>query len=396
MPLYSHSRISTFESCPLKYKFSYIDKLEAELGNSIEAFMGSMVHMVLERLYTDLKFLKIPKKEELIKLYNKEWKKNYDDSIVIVRKNYDAENYRKMGEKYISDYYDHYHPFDRAKTIGCEMRITVELKPGYTLQGYIDRLSFKEDGVYEIHDYKTSGHLPSQEDIENDRQLALYSLAVRKMFPDVERVILIWHYLAFDKELRTEKSEGDLEALKKEIISRIYEIENSHEFKPKESPLCNWCQYQPICPRRKHLFKNEEASPEEFAQEDGVELANTYFKLSQKKKEIETQMDEVKDRIYKYADRNNVDTLYGSSVKIRVWKGESVKITDNEEKREELINVLKDINLYNELLKLDTYKLSKMFRTGQISQINQSLIKPYISKEPIYRLYPSRFDWPGD
>jgi len=396
MPTYSHSRIGTFESCPLKYKFSYIDKLEAELGNSIEAFMGSMVHTVLEKLYTDLKFQKLPKKQELLDFYNKEWKKNYDDSIVIVRKEYDAENYRKMGESYISDYYDRYSPFNDSKTIGCEMRVIIELKPGYTLQGYIDRLSFKENGIYEIHDYKTSGHLPSQWDIENDRQLALYSLAVRRMFPDVERVILIWHYLAFDKELRTEKSNEDLEALKKEIISKIDEIEQTQSFEPKESALCNWCEYQPICPRRKHLFKNEEASPEEFVHEDGVELANRYFKLSQQKKEIETQMDEVKDSIFKYADRNNVDTLYGSSVKIRVWKGESIKVTDDEEKREELIKILKEINLYEELLKLDTFKLSKMIRNGQISQINQSLLKPYLSREPIYRLYPSRFDWPRD
>ncbi|MBI3815566.1 MAG: PD-(D/E)XK nuclease family protein, partial [Nitrospinae bacterium] len=26
MPIYSHSRLSTYETCPLKYKLQYIDK----------------------------------------------------------------------------------------------------------------------------------------------------------------------------------------------------------------------------------------------------------------------------------------------------------------------------------------------------------------------------------
>ena len=28
MTVYSHSRLGTFETCPLQYKFSYLDKIE--------------------------------------------------------------------------------------------------------------------------------------------------------------------------------------------------------------------------------------------------------------------------------------------------------------------------------------------------------------------------------
>lgn len=30
MAVYSHSRISTFEQCPFKYKLEYVDKIEVE------------------------------------------------------------------------------------------------------------------------------------------------------------------------------------------------------------------------------------------------------------------------------------------------------------------------------------------------------------------------------
>jgi len=39
-----------------------------------------------------------------------------------------------------------------------------------------------QTGEYEIHDYKTANSLPRQEDIDNDRQLALYAIAIKELF----------------------------------------------------------------------------------------------------------------------------------------------------------------------------------------------------------------------
>ena len=49
MPTYSHSRLSTFEDCPLKYKYTYIDKLDRDRRDSVEAFMGGLVHETMEK-----------------------------------------------------------------------------------------------------------------------------------------------------------------------------------------------------------------------------------------------------------------------------------------------------------------------------------------------------------
>lgn len=47
---FSHSRLSSFESCPQKFHYRYVQKLPAE-SEGIEAFVGKRVHEILERLY---------------------------------------------------------------------------------------------------------------------------------------------------------------------------------------------------------------------------------------------------------------------------------------------------------------------------------------------------------
>ncbi len=68
----------------------------------------------------------------------------------------------------------------------------------YLLRGYIDRLDRVKDRTYEIHE--TSKSLPEQSMMDEDRQLALYQIGIQKMWNDVNRVELVWHYVAFDKE----------------------------------------------------------------------------------------------------------------------------------------------------------------------------------------------------
>src|SRR5512143_901456 len=102
MPTYSHSQLSTYENCPHRYKLAYIDKIEAET-EGIEAFMGSRVHDALEKLYRDLKVTRLDTLEELLSFYQQAWEKNWNGMIQITRKGYDGEDYRRLGEKCISD-----------------------------------------------------------------------------------------------------------------------------------------------------------------------------------------------------------------------------------------------------------------------------------------------------
>ena len=248
MPNFSHSKIKTFESCPLKYKFNYIDKIKVEIENTVEAFMGSVVHKALEKLYRDLMFDKTDELKDIIEFYKKEWKNDWSDAIKITKPDYQEKDYMLMGEKYIKDYYNHYFPFNNNKLIGLETEEFLDLNDQYKFHIRIDRLNHDENGTYEIHDYKTSGFLQKLEYFEQDWQLAMYALWVKTHFKDAKRVKLIWHYLAFDREIMSERTIEQLEKLKAEVLEKIKLIEMENEFLPKVSKLCDYCIYQEVCP----------------------------------------------------------------------------------------------------------------------------------------------------
>src|SRR4030042_1989524 len=210
MTVYSHSRLSCYEQCPQKFKLQYIEKIETEEEQTVEAFLGIRVHEALEKLYRDLQHQKADSVEELLAFFSSEWDANWTEDIIIVSDEYRPENYLSMGRKYLSDYYTRYHPFDQGKTVALEelIRITLDAEGKYKLQGYIDRLTETRDGYYEIHDYKTNSRLPLADYIRSDRQLALYMIGVKNQYPDVKDVRLIWNFLKFDKEIdstRTDK-----------------------------------------------------------------------------------------------------------------------------------------------------------------------------------------------
>ena len=178
MTVYSYSRISTFETCPFQYKLQYIDRITTE-EEGVEAFMGSRVHETLEKLYKDLILSKMNTVEDLIEHYNEKWKKEWHDEVFINKEDMTEEDYRKTGERAIREYYATYHPFDQAKTLWTEKMVQFSLgDEEHRLRGVVDRLDKTPEGVFEIHDYKASQRMPTQEKMDKDRQLALYQIAV--------------------------------------------------------------------------------------------------------------------------------------------------------------------------------------------------------------------------
>lgn len=380
MPIYSHSRLNTFENCPLKFRLHYIDKVETEVENSVEAFMGSCCHEVLEKLYKDLKFAKMNELKELLDFYNESWKKNWSDGIIIVRKEYTAENYRQMGEKFITEYYKRYHPFDSGKTIGIETRIMVKVGD-YTIQGYVDRVSALPDGVYEIHDYKTSSSLPSQEDVDSDRQLALYSLAIKQMYKDCKKIVLVWHYLAFDKELRSERTDEELESLKKEVAELIAKIEKTKEFPAKQSALCDWCEFQSNCPNFKHLFELKEKDGNEYKNDSGLNLVNKFAQLKKEEEEVSLKLEKVKEALVEFAEKDGVNNVYGSE--FIAWVKRYPRLgfpKKNDADREEFADVIKKLGLWDKLAQVDVYTLAKMINNGELHEDFVKVLERFTTK----------------
>jgi putative RecB family exonuclease len=260
---YSHSKLSSYEQCPTKYKFRYIDRIIV-IEKTIEAFLGKSVHETLEFLHqTKMDKQTIPTINAVIEHFSNNWEEKYTPDIKLTRQDFALGDYFNKGIQFLLDYYKSNYPF-KDNTIAIEKKITINLDEnnengGIQIDGFIDRLVYNlETGEYEIHDYKTANSLPPKEKIDTDRQLALYSIAIKQEYGEEKEVNLIWHFLAFNKKIESKRTKEQLEGLKQDILKTVKEIESATKFPPQKSKLCDWCEYKSICPAYDDTLTEEE------------------------------------------------------------------------------------------------------------------------------------------
>ncbi len=394
MPIYSHSRLSTFENCPLQYKFKYIDRVKLEEEwESIEAFMGSRVHDVLEKLYRDLKVTKLNSLEELLSFYDGIWEKNWNEDIKVIKKGYTPENYKDTGRKCITNYYNRHAPFDESTTLSLEQRVTIDID-GRKLMGYIDRVSCTDGGNYEIHDYKTGQYLPVKKHFDSDRQLALYQIGVENMWEDAKKVDLVWHYLAHDKEIRSRRTKKQISKLKTDVVSLIEEMERAKEegdFPSCESGLCSWCEYRELCPNFGHISKMRDTTLNEFLKESGVELVNRYAKLVHEKtlylEKIESEIAKLRDALISYSKKEGFEVIIGSDRKLKVKSEMKTRFpAKSDPRRAKLDALIKKEDKWGDVSDLNTHSLAKALKSKSWDKKLVKKIKKYQSLEENYRL----------
>jgi putative RecB family exonuclease len=397
MPTYSHSKIGSFETCPLQYKFSYIDRVKVVAEDTVETFLGSRVHEALEKLYLDKRFEKLMTLEDLLTYYNKIWDEKWKDSIIIVKQDYTAENYRKMGERQLTDYYNRHKPFDRGRVIGLETQdfLSLDDEGKYKFHIRIDRLMDMGRGIYEVHDYKTGSSLPKQDELDQDRQLAMYSLWVRKNFKDFNRVRLVWHFLAFDKEMDSYRTKEQLDGLKKEILDQIRKIEAAEEFPANVSWLCDWCLYRSICPMWSHGAELDEKPENEYLHDPGLKLVDEFVRikgeLEEHRKEADEKLEKLKEALIAFCQREGVQVVFGSENKITVKEHQPKKLPGKgTAEREKLICILESIGRLEEVSDLNVYTLAKALNNDDWEQEELDKLNSFWIMEKNYRLTVSK------
>jgi len=346
MATYSHSKVSTFENCPRKFKFQYIEHEEQDIQETIEVFMGKRVHETLEKLYKDKKFKKLVSKATLLKFYKDNWDKNITPEVLVVKKELTRENYKKMGAKFIEDYYNRMKPFDQLTILGLETEDRMTLKDGSQWHVRIDKFACDKEGNYFVCDYKTNAGMKDQEEADQDRQLAMYSIWVKDKFQDVKSVKLVWHMLAFDKDVYSERSPEQLKKLEEETINTIKKIEQATKednFPTNVNALCNYCGFKSKCPSFKHLAEVEAIEDvKEFKENDGVRMVDEFSEVKLKKKEIDEKEEKLKGDLIAFAKQRGVDIVYGSNNQASIKEFDKLVLPEDREEYERFIKLLRD------------------------------------------------------
>ena len=370
MTTYSHSKVSTFENCPYQYKLKYIDRVEIDIPTTIEAFMGDIVHRTLEKLYKDKKFKKLVSKATLLKFYKDIWEKEYSDDILIVKEWLKADNYKKMGMKFVEDYYNRMKPFDQITILGLETQDRMTLPNGDQWHVRIDKLGCDSEGNYFVCDYKTNSRMKDQEEADSDRQLALYSVWVKDKFTDVKSVKLVWHMLAFDKDAVSERTEEQLQKLQENVVDLINQIKKAEEeknFPTNITGLCNYCVYKSMCPSFKHQVEIEEKPIEKFKDDKGVQFVDEFSEIKNKLKELQDKQDELKSKLVEFAKQKGVDVVYGSNMKCSVKEFDKLVMPEGEDK-DKFIQLMKEKGIYEDCSMVCYPRLNSRFVKGEIDE----------------------------
>ena len=245
MTTYSHSRMETFKQCPLKFRFRYIDGIEKD-EEGIEAFTGKRVHEALEMLLGLWKESgREPDLEKGEELFLANWDEKYHPAVLIRRRNMTVDDYRQRGLMCLRNYFEMEKGQNFGELLDLELSLSFQLGDA-DMTGVVDRLQ-RDGGTYHIIDYKTSKRDMTQRDADSDKQLALYEIGVRQMFPDAREVVLHWYMLPHKNVVDSTRSPAELDRLERNVLALIERIESATGFPPVETPLCGWCDYQREC-----------------------------------------------------------------------------------------------------------------------------------------------------
>jgi len=369
METYSYSKVSCFETCPYQYKLKYIDKVKVEIPATIESFLGDIVHRTLEKLYKDKKFSRAISKATLLKFYRDTWEKEYSNDILIVKKDLKAENYKKMGMKFIKDYYNRMKPFDQLTILGLETTDRMTLPDGNQWHVRIDKLACDDKGNYYVCDYKTNSRMKRKEEADSDRQLAMYSVWVKDKFRDIKSIKLIWHMLAFNKDVVSERTDEQLKKLQEDIMQLIKKIQKAKEknnFPTNVTGLCNYCLYKSLCPSFKHSDEIKNLTKKEFKEEEGVRFVDRYSEIKNKLKELEEKQKELRNNLIEFSKQKGVDVVYGSNMKCSVKEFDRIAIP--EEDKEKFIQLIKDKGIYEDCSVICYPKINTKILKGEIDE----------------------------
>jgi putative RecB family exonuclease len=297
-----------------------------------------------------------------------------------------------VGERQLSDYYRRHYPFNEGRIMGLETKsyLPLDEEGKYSFHIRIDRLMYMGDGLYEVHDYKTGSSLPEKENLDKDRQLAMYSLWVKEQFRDFKKARLVWHYLNFDKDMESFRTDDELEELRQEILKEIKEIEATEEFPAHVSDLCNWCLYKSICPEWKHEAELEEKEENEYLNDPGLKLVDEYVSLKEElrkhQREAGDELKKIEEALVAFCEREDISTVFGSEKKVSVSEYRDMAFPDkNTKEREELVTELKKMGKWDEVSAMDVYSLKNILRNRDWGEKELAFLMGYAEEKRGYR-----------
>ena len=342
----SYSSINTYETCPAKFKFQYEDRLPSAPSPALS--FGDSLHRALH-LFHGRPVPVAPSLEELDEMLDSVWVREG------FRDHSEERMYRDHGRQVLHQYHRE-NAGDYRIPAALEHRFTIEIE-GVALSGVIDRMDRIPGGGYEIIDYKTNRRLPPQQRIDRDLQLSIYHLAAREVW-GIEPERLTLYYLLPGQRMTTVRTRADVDDLRRRI-GTVAERIRAGRFEPRQNPLCDWCEYQHLCPIFRHRYEREQGDPAPRM----TQIVDEWIALKRQGREVYRRIDELSGLINAFAEEHGYRRLFGSDGAAVDRRPQHVTAPDDARIRQ----ILEPLGLWDRVLSVDPRKLNDLIESRTLS-----------------------------
>lgn len=242
----SPSRVESFLSCPLAFRFASIEKLPDP--PTVATTRGSLVHRALELLFLEPAAARTADAltrsvEAAIDEY-----RTHDDFVLLGLDDDAAEAFFAEAREIAANYLTMEDP-TTVRDIGLELWLEAPVGD-LMLRGIIDRLDLTDDGELVVVDYKT-GRAPRPGWERNSMSgIHFYSFLCESVFGRRPAEIRLM-YLKSGETIRTTPSAQSTRFMTTRtnaVWKAVATACERDDFRPKRSALCNYCAYQRWCP----------------------------------------------------------------------------------------------------------------------------------------------------
>ena len=242
----SPSRVSSFTTCPMQFRFSSIEKLPEAPG--VATTRGTIVHRALELLFVRPASDRTPEALDHDLSTALDEYSEHPDYAGLRLDDDAAAAFDRDCRDLIGRYFAMEDPTS-VREIGLELRMEAQVG-SLTLRGIIDRLELDDDGELVVTDYKT-GRAPSG----NWEQKSLagvhfYSFLCEAVFGRRPSKIRLM-YLKSGETIETVPSEQSVRFITTRttaVWSAVERACTTGDFRPRRSKLCDYCSFQRWCP----------------------------------------------------------------------------------------------------------------------------------------------------
>ena len=235
----SFTRVDTFEHCPRRFRYQYVDGLPQAPAPQLS--FGSSIHAVLEWIY-DRKHPVLPSLEETLQALFEVWdSKGYAE----VERDEQLRAY-EHARRVITAYHARIAADGLRLPAATEAWFELPVGPDIVVVGAIDRVDVDDDGALHVIDYKTNRKARPRAQVRGSLQLAIYALATAELYGTLPSSVAL-DFVVPGVRVTVPVEELDLGAVPGRLAAVAARI-RAGEDTPTPHRLCDWCDFRAICP----------------------------------------------------------------------------------------------------------------------------------------------------